>query len=294
MRWAPRCTWTSSTAQWRSPTRSTPTASQRVSWAAAARFTSRLPLPMLDTGTTRRWSAPDPRRAHGPQVLRHNQQAQQLIVDLLRRGRDLPLRPCGSSLTTPRRLAHDRRYPGSASPYWIMCAAPPVQDWQQAARQLQEDGWQLHAIPTQTAASWLNLGGLADVTGHAVRTPRACRTRPTASGGECGARCSGHVQLREPVGGRINDTLPLGLLNELLGVRVPIVVAMYCTAALVAHPAYRPNIRRLQHAGATVLQGTLDHCQPGGFFLDSDQRRARRAPARTTRSSRTSRADALA
>ena len=53
----------------------------------------------------------------------------------------------------------------------------------------------------------------------------------------------------------INDTLPLGLLNELLGLEVPIVVAMYCKAALAAHPAYRPNIRRLQQAGATVLEG---------------------------------------
>jgi phosphopantothenoylcysteine decarboxylase len=54
--------------------------------------------------------------------------------------------------------------------YWIMCAAPPVQDWREAARQLQEDGWELHAIRTQTAASWLDLDSLADVTGHAVRT----------------------------------------------------------------------------------------------------------------------------
>jgi phosphopantothenoylcysteine decarboxylase len=53
----------------------------------------------------------------------------------------------------------------------------------------------------------------------------------------------------------INDTLPLGLLNELLGLEVPIVVATYCKAALTAHPAYRPNIRRLKQAGATILEG---------------------------------------
>jgi hypothetical protein len=53
----------------------------------------------------------------------------------------------------------------------------------------------------------------------------------------------------------INDTLPLGLLNELLGLQVPIVVAMYCKAPLAAHPAYRPNITRVQQAGATILEG---------------------------------------
>jgi hypothetical protein len=53
----------------------------------------------------------------------------------------------------------------------------------------------------------------------------------------------------------INDTLSLGLLNELLGLKVPIVVAMYCKPALTAHPAYCPNIRRLQNAGVTILEG---------------------------------------
>lgn len=53
----------------------------------------------------------------------------------------------------------------------------------------------------------------------------------------------------------INDSLVLGLLNELLGLNVPIVVAMYCKAALSAHPAYRPNVTLLQQAGAMVLEG---------------------------------------
>jgi hypothetical protein len=30
---------------------------------------------------------------------------------------------------------------------------------------------------------------------------------------------------------------------------------MYCKTALAAHPIYRPNISRLQQAGATVLGG---------------------------------------
>jgi len=140
--------------------------------------------------------------------------------------------------------------------YWIMCAAPPVQDWQAAALQLQEDGWELHAIPTQTAASWLDLDHLVDVTGHAVRTrprlPHETDELPPADAVLVAPATFN--TLNQWVAG-INDTLPLGLLNELLGLEVPIVVAMYCKAALAAHPAYRPNITRLQQAGATVLEG---------------------------------------
>jgi phosphopantothenoylcysteine synthetase/decarboxylase len=140
--------------------------------------------------------------------------------------------------------------------YWIMCAAPPVQDWREAARQLQEDGWDLHAIPTQTAASWLDLNSLANVTGHAVRTrprlPHEADELPPANA-VLVAPATFNTVNQWAAG--INDTLPLGLLNELLGLNVPIVVAMYCKAALAAHPAYRPNIRRLSEAGASVLDG---------------------------------------
>ena len=136
-----------------------------------------------------------------------------------------------------------------------MCAAPPVQHWQEAARQLQEDGWELHAIPTQTAESWLNLGSLADVTGHPVRTkPRLPHETDELPPANAVLVAPATFNTVNQWAAGINDTLPLGLLNEMLGLKIPIVVAMYCKAALAAHPAYRPNITRLKQAGATILE----------------------------------------
>ena len=136
-----------------------------------------------------------------------------------------------------------------------MCAAPPVQDWQVAAEELKDDGWELHAIPTQTAASWLDLDNLADVTGHAVRTqPRLPHETDELPPANAVLVAPATFNTVNQWAAGINDTLPLGLLNELLGLDVPIVVAMYCKPALTAHPAYRPNIGRLQQAGATVLE----------------------------------------
>jgi hypothetical protein len=140
--------------------------------------------------------------------------------------------------------------------YWIMCAAPPVQDWQQPARQLQEDGWVLYAIPTQAAASWLDVDRLAEVTGQAVRTrPRLPHETEELPPADAVLVAPATFNTLNQWAAGINDTLPLGLLNELLGLQVPIVVAMYCKAALAAHPAYRPNIALLQQAGATILEG---------------------------------------
>jgi phosphopantothenoylcysteine decarboxylase len=139
--------------------------------------------------------------------------------------------------------------------YWIMCAAPPVQAWEPAARELQEDGWDLYAIPTQTAASWIDLEQLMVITGHAVRTrprlPDETDELPPAAAALV-APASFNTLNQWAAG--INDSLPLGLLNELLGLQVPIVVAMYRKAALAAHPVYRPNVTLLQQAGATILE----------------------------------------
>lgn len=139
--------------------------------------------------------------------------------------------------------------------YWIMCAAPPVQDWPDAAAQLQEDGWDLHAIPTNAAASWLDLGRIAHVTGHEVRTrPRLPHETDELPPAVAVLVAPATFNTLNQWAAGINDTLALGLLNELLGLRVPIVVAMYCKAALAAHPAYRTNITLLQKGGAMVLE----------------------------------------
>lgn len=140
--------------------------------------------------------------------------------------------------------------------YWIMCAAPPVRDWERPARQLQRDGWRLFAFPTPTAASWLDLDSLGQVTAHAVRTrPRLPDEADELPPADAVLVAPATFNTVNQWAGGINDSLALGVLNELLGLRVPIVVAMYCKAALAAHPAYRQNVALLQHAGATVLEG---------------------------------------
>ena len=51
----------------------------------------------------------------------------------------------------------------------------------------------------------------------------------------------------------INDTLALGILNELLGEQVPIVAAPCVKAALRRHPAYIHSCQLLESYGVTFL-----------------------------------------
>lgn len=140
--------------------------------------------------------------------------------------------------------------------YWILCAAPPAQAWEQPLRQLQEDGWDVYAVPTETTASWLDLDHLAQATGHQVRVrPRRPDEADELPAAEAVLLAPATFNTLNKWAAGINDSLALGLLNELLGLGVPIVVAAYCKAALAAHPVYRTNLALLRQAGTVVLEG---------------------------------------
>jgi phosphopantothenoylcysteine synthetase/decarboxylase len=51
----------------------------------------------------------------------------------------------------------------------------------------------------------------------------------------------------------ISDTLALGILNELLGVGIPMIAAPCIKGTLRRHPAYGDSTRRLTGCGVTVM-----------------------------------------
>ena len=53
----------------------------------------------------------------------------------------------------------------------------------------------------------------------------------------------------------ICDTLPLGILVEAIGKRLPIVAMPFTNRAHAAHPAFPENIAKLRSWGVTVLLG---------------------------------------
>ena len=140
--------------------------------------------------------------------------------------------------------------------YWIMSAAPPALDWQSALPALQADGWDPYVILTEVASQWLDANDLAAATGHAVRSRqrRLDEVDSTPPADAVFLAPATFNTLNKWAGG-INDSLALGLLNELIGVGVPIVVAPVAKAALASHPAYQANLEVLRDAGVAILDG---------------------------------------
>jgi phosphopantothenoylcysteine synthetase/decarboxylase len=139
--------------------------------------------------------------------------------------------------------------------YVLGSAAPPIFDIEQLLRLLQDRGWQPCLILTPTAAEWIEASHMGEIAGCPVRVnPR----QP----GETESLPPADAVLATPItfnsvnkwAAGINDTLALGLLNELLCEEVPIVAAPCVKATLQRHPVYIDNVSRLERSGVYVLK----------------------------------------
>ncbi|MEU4781984.1 flavoprotein [Micromonospora sp. NPDC023633] len=66
----------------------------------------------------------------------------------------------------------------------------------------------------------------------------------------------------------ISDNLALGLLNEAIGMKLPIVAFPYAKDGLVSHPAYGTHIQQLSAAGANIATKPSWNAQQKGGIYD--------------------------
>ncbi|MFB6393530.1 flavoprotein [Polymorphospora sp. 2-325] len=136
----------------------------------------------------------------------------------------------------------------------VVCAAPPALQIHELVEQVQLDGWTVQVIATPTAMTWIDTDRLTTLTGNPVRAatrrPDEPKTLPTADAvavvpatfNTINQWCAG-----------VNDTLALGVLNEALGSRLPVIAAPYAKSALTDHPIFGRNLRFLMDAGVDLL-----------------------------------------
>jgi hypothetical protein len=116
-------------------------------------------------------------------------------------------------------------------------------------------GWDPCLILTPTAASWLadEVPGLAEQTGHPVRSaykrPGEADVLPPA---DAMAVVPATFDMVNKWAAGISDTLALGLINEAIGLDIPLVAVPYVNAPLARHPAWSASLARLAEAGVTV------------------------------------------
>jgi phosphopantothenoylcysteine synthetase/decarboxylase len=154
--------------------------------------------------------------------------------------------------------------------YLIACAAPPAQAIGELVALLQAQGWTVCVIATPRAASWIDTGQLAQLTGYPVRhdykQPDDPDVLPLATA--IAVVPATFNTLNKWVAG-ISDTFALGILNEAIGLKLPIVVVPYAKASLASHPAFARSLETLSAWGVTVLPNeAIRHGAEAGYSFN--------------------------
>jgi phosphopantothenoylcysteine decarboxylase len=138
--------------------------------------------------------------------------------------------------------------------YLVVCAAPPAQHIDELVELLHQAGWNICVIPTVTAASWMDLQVLAQQTGYPIwkdhRLPGDPDSLPRA---DAIAVVPATFNTINKWASGICDTFALSILNEAIGLKLPIIIAPYAKPSLAAHPEFGRNLEKLTEWGANVL-----------------------------------------
>src|SRR5207247_9623047 len=132
----------------------------------------------------------------------------------------------------------------------IACAAPPARSIGELVELMQRGSWIVCVIVTPQAASWIDTEGLAQQTGYPVRSaykhPDDPDVLPRA---DAIAVVPATFNTINKWAAGISDTFALGILNEALGLNLPIVVCPHAKPPLAAHPAFARNLALLRESG---------------------------------------------
>lgn len=138
--------------------------------------------------------------------------------------------------------------------YVVACGGRPAGQLASFASFAQDEGWDVCVILTPDATKFVQREPLAALTGHPVRIaykqpdepdvlppPNALVVAPAT------------FNTVNKLAAGISDTLALGLLNEAIGLDLPIILVPWPSIQLSRHPAFERNIQLLTGWGLTVL-----------------------------------------
>ncbi|WP_433463045.1 flavoprotein [Spirillospora sp. CA-128828] len=141
--------------------------------------------------------------------------------------------------------------------YVITCGGRPAAELPPFVEGLRSDGWTVCVVSTPSGLKFLDAGRLAEITGHPVRSdykrPEEPDVLPPA---DAFAVAPATFNTVNKWAHGTSDTLALGLLNEAVGLGLPIVAAPWPNSALARHPVFARSIAELRDWGVTVLLDT--------------------------------------
>lgn len=152
---------------------------------------------------------------------------------------------------------------GSSVLYAIVTGSPVARDIGRLVDLAQADGWDVCVVASPQGRRFIDIGALESKTGHPVRSeykdPGTPDVLPPADA-MIVAPITCNSLAKWAAG--ISDTLPLGLVVEAVGNRLPVVAVPAANRALIGFPAIQDAVRKLSDWGVSMLLGDDVYPQP--------------------------------
>ena len=147
--------------------------------------------------------------------------------------------------------------------YIIACGGRPAGDLPAFVEDAQANGWEVCVIATPSAVKFMDLDQLANLTGHVVRYDYKQPDEPDLlPPPDAIVVAPATFNTINKLAGGISDTLALGLLNEALGLGLPVVAVPFPNIALARHPAFARSMAELEAMGVRLLFDPVAHPLP--------------------------------
>ncbi|MEU3166808.1 flavoprotein [Streptosporangium sp. NPDC006930] len=138
--------------------------------------------------------------------------------------------------------------------YVIACGGRPAAELPRLVGHAQAQDWTVCVVTTPSATKFVDPTRLAQLTGYPVRSdykrPEEPDVLPPA---DAMAVVPATFNTMNKWAQGISDTLALGLLNEALGLGLPLVAVPWPNVALARHPAFANSLALLREWGVRVI-----------------------------------------
>ena len=140
--------------------------------------------------------------------------------------------------------------------YIIACGARPAGQLPEFVTFAQAEGWDVCVIVTPEGAKFLDGESIARLTGHPVRVHYKNPDEPDVlPPPDVIAVAPATFNMVNKLAAGISDTLAAGLVNEAIGLGLPVVLVPWASA-LARHPAFQRSVGLLRDWGVTVVLDT--------------------------------------
>lgn len=161
--------------------------------------------------------------------------------------------------------------------YVVACGGRPASHLADFVRFAQDEDWDVCVIATPDGTKFLDAPKLAELTGHPVRVQYKHPDEPDVlPPPDALVVAPATFNTINKLAGGISDTLALGLLNEAIGLGLPIIAVPWPSIQLSRHPAFPRSVELLRAWGLNVIldPARLPQASPQPAVFPWDELRA--------------------